>query len=83
MRNSRGASEEIQYAESRQRFRLGVVLGGYQLSGWRPRGLSAGGLSKISGHKQFVTFVRDVNVNEEAARRGPEQLAQYLARIPH
>lgn len=33
---------------------------------------------KISGHTQFVTFARYVNVNEQATRKGAERLAEYI-----
>jgi len=33
---------------------------------------------KTSGHTQFVTFARYVNVNEQAARKGAERLAEYI-----
>jgi len=33
---------------------------------------------KISSHTQFVTFARYFNVNEQAARKGAERLAEYF-----
>jgi len=36
---------------------------------------------KISGHTQFVTFARYVNINEPAARKGAERLAEYIAEV--
>jgi integrase len=44
-------------------------------------GIPATETMKISGHSQFVTFARYVNINEQAARSGAERLAEYMARI--
>jgi integrase len=41
-------------------------------------GIPATETMKISGHTQFVTFARYVNVNEQAARKGAERLAEYI-----
>ena len=41
-------------------------------------GIPATETMKISGHTQFVTFARYVNVNEQAARKGAERLAKYI-----
>jgi integrase len=41
-------------------------------------GIPATETMKISGHTQFVTFARYVNINEKAARKGAERLAEYL-----
>ncbi len=41
-------------------------------------GLPAAEVMKISGHTQYSTFSRYVNVNEEAARRGAELLTAYM-----
>jgi integrase len=41
-------------------------------------GLPAAEVMKISGHTQYSTFSRYVNVNEEAARRGAELLTAYV-----
>lgn len=45
-------------------------------------GLPAAEVMKISGHTQYSTFSRYVNVNQEAARRGAELLTAYLAQTP-
>ncbi|MCA1603691.1 MAG: hypothetical protein LC776_19310 [Acidobacteria bacterium] len=45
--------------------------------GFRP-GYPATETMKISGHTQFVTFARYVNVHEQAARKGAERLAEYI-----
>lgn len=45
-------------------------------------GLPAAEVMKISGHTQYSTFSRYVNVNQEAARRGAELLTAYLAQPP-
>jgi integrase len=42
-------------------------------------GLPAAEVMKISGHTQWTTFARYVNVNEEAARNGADLLAAHLA----
>lgn len=42
-------------------------------------GIPATETMKISGHTQFVTFARYVNVNEQAARKGAERLAEYIS----
>ena len=44
-------------------------------------GIPATETMKISGHTQFVTFARYVNVNEQAARKGAERLAEYIAEV--
>ena len=44
-------------------------------------GIPATETMKISGHTQFVTFARYVNINEQAARRGAERLAEYIAEV--
>lgn len=44
-------------------------------------GIPATETMKISGHSQFVTFARYVNINEQAARSGAERLAEYMARV--
>jgi integrase len=41
-------------------------------------GIPATETMKISGHTQFVTFARYVNVNEQAARKGAARLAAYI-----
>ncbi len=41
-------------------------------------GIPATETMKISGHTQFVTFARYVNVNEQAARKGAARLAEYI-----
>jgi len=42
-------------------------------------GLPAAEVMKISGHTQYSTFSRYVNVNQESARRGAELLTAYLS----
>lgn len=44
-------------------------------------GIPATETMKISGHTQFVTFARYVNVNEQAARKGAERLAEDMAQV--
>ena len=41
-------------------------------------GIPATETMKISGHTQFVTFARYVNVNEQTARKGAARLAEYI-----
>lgn len=41
-------------------------------------GIPATETMKISGHTQFVTFARYVNINEQAARKGAARLAEYI-----
>lgn len=41
-------------------------------------GMPAAEVMKISGHTQWTTFARYVNINEQAARRGAELLSAYL-----
>jgi integrase len=41
-------------------------------------GILATETMKISGHTQFVTFARYVNVNEQAARKGAARLAEHI-----
>jgi integrase len=45
-------------------------------------GMPAAEVMKISGHTQWTTFARYVNVNEQAARRGAELLSVYLGQAP-
>ena len=44
-------------------------------------GMAAAEVMKISGHTQWTTFARYVNVNEEAARKGADLLAGHLANV--
>ena len=44
-------------------------------------GIPATETMKISGHSQFVTFGRYVNINEQAVRSGAERLSEYMARV--
>lgn len=43
-------------------------------------GMPAAEVMKISGHTQWTTFARYVNVNEQAARKGADLLAGHMAR---
>jgi integrase len=45
-------------------------------------GMPAAEVMKISGHTQWTTFARYVNINEQAARRGAELLSVYLGQAP-
>jgi hypothetical protein len=44
-------------------------------------GMAAAEVMKISGHTQWNTLARYVNVNEQAARKGADMLAEHHAKL--